>query len=176
MEVARDTKDWTWVLRRRCPECGVDAGGIPPEDVAGMLREAAATWVGVLRSGPRVRQRPEPGTWSPLEYGCHARDVNRVYEQRLTLMLAEDDPPFANWDQDETALAQRYGQQDPLVVAGELDESARTLAARFDAVHGDEWDRTGRRSDGARFTVATLAQYFIHDVLHHLWDVTDRRT
>ena len=36
----------------------------------------------------------------------------------------------------------------------------------------DEWDRTGFRSDGAAFTVATFARYLVHDPIHHLHDVT----
>ena len=40
---------------------------------------------------------------------------------------------------------------------------------------GDEWHRTGARSDGARFTVATFARYFVHDPIHHLYDVTGER-
>jgi len=32
-------------------------------------------------------------------------------------------------------------------------------------------DRRGRRSDGSEFTVETLGQYHLHDVVHHLWDV-----
>ena len=35
--------------------------------------------------------------------------------------------------------------------------------------------RTGRRSDGAHFTVETFARYFIHDPVHHLYDVTRAR-
>jgi hypothetical protein len=42
-------------------------------------------------------------------------------------------------------------------------------------VTGDQWERTGRRSDGARFTVETFARYFIHDPVHHLYDVTGQR-
>jgi hypothetical protein len=42
-------------------------------------------------------------------------------------------------------------------------------------VTGDQWQRTGNRSDGARFTVETFARYFAHDPVHHLYDVTGRR-
>ena len=31
-------------------------------------------------------------------------------------MLDHDDPLFANWDQDATAVAERYHEQDPVVV------------------------------------------------------------
>jgi len=39
-------------------------------------------------------------------------------------------------------------------------------------VSGDQWQRTGFRSDGAWFTVESFARYFIHDLVHHLYDVT----
>jgi hypothetical protein len=90
-------------------------------------------------------------------------------------MLDEEDPLFQNWDQDATAVAERYGEQAPDKVAAELQEAAEVLAGRFEQVHGAQWERTGTRSDGAHFTVETFAQYFIHDPLHHLFDVTGRR-
>ena len=86
-------------------------------------------------------------------------------------MLDEDDPLFANWDQDETAVAERYDAQDPAVVAAELAAAADHVAASFAAVEGEQWERVGRRSDGAVFTVRTFARYFVHDPVHHLWDV-----
>jgi len=63
----------------------------------------------------------------------------------------------------------------PAVVATQLATAADTLASRLDDVHGYQWERPGRRSDGALFTVATFVRYFIHDPIHHLHDVTGRR-
>jgi DinB superfamily len=174
VEIVPDAKDWTWVLQRRCGECGLDTRQVEPGDVAGLLRTNSAAWVAVLGSGPTVRQRPAPGVWSALEYACHVRDVFELYDERLQLMLTEADPLFPNWDQDQTAVTDRYSEQDPAVVAVQLATAAGALAARFDDVHGDQWERPGCRSDGARFTVATFARYFIHDPIHHLHDVTGR--
>lgn len=173
MEVVPDDKDWTWVLLRPCPECGLDARDVAPARVGAMVRAVAAAWVEVL-AGADVRVRPAPAVWSPLEYGCHVRDVLRRYDQRLRLMLTEPDPLFPNWDQDATAVADRYGEQDPGTVAAELRAAADPLAARFDAVRGEQWARTGRRSDGAHFTVDSFARYFVHDPIHHLYDATGR--
>lgn len=171
MEIVPDGKDWTWVLERPCAQCGLDTREIEPSAVGGLLRENAAAWDEVL-ARPGVRERPVPGTWSPLEYGCHVRDAAELYDRRLQLMLREDDPLFANWDQDGTAVAQRYSEQDPAAVAARLVAATEVLAAAFDGVRGGQWERTGRRSDGARFTVATFARYYLHDPVHHLWDVT----
>jgi hypothetical protein len=109
--------------------------------------------------------------WSPLEYGCHVRDVCVLFGQRLQLMLTQDDPVFANWDQDQTALERRYWEQRPAAVAAELIAAADTVAAGFAAVHADQWDRPGRRSNGSVFTVDTFARYFLHDLAHHAADI-----
>ncbi|MBB2937323.1 hypothetical protein FHX82_004396 [Amycolatopsis bartoniae] len=165
-----DTKDWTWVLDRPCPDCGLDTASFAKEDVGRLLRENADAWQPVL-ARPGARDRPAPSTWSPLEYGCHVRDVCRLFLVRLDLMLTEQDPEFPNWDQDRTAVEERYEIQDPAQVAKELAEAAEKLASAFDNVSGEMWQRTGRRGDGARFTVETFARYFLHDPVHHLHDV-----
>ena len=169
--VPPDNKDWTWVLQRECPECGFDAPSMDVHDIPELVRENAASWQEVL-ARPDVRRRPRPGVWSPLEYGCHVRDVFRLYERRLQLMLAEDDPLFANWDQDATAVAERYDEQDPAFVAAELLEAAEVLASSFAALAEDQWERPGRRSDGAAFTIRSFGRYLVHDPVHHLADVT----
>ena len=173
--ITPDTKDWTWVLAKPCPECGLDTSAIGREAVPTLLRDNATAWRAVLAGPGDPRRRPAAEVWSPLEYACHVRDVCRIYDQRLIMMLTEDDPHYPNWDQDRTAVQDRYVEQDPATVAAELAAAAETLAARFDAVSGDQWRRTGNRSDGAHFTVETFARYFIHDPLHHLYDVTGVR-
>ena len=139
--------------------------------VAGVLRDATERWVEVLTTRADVRDRPRPELWSPLEYGCHVRDVYRVYDSRLRRMLDEEGPHYDNWDQDATAVADDYGAQDPSTVAAELAVEGETLADLFDSVHGDAWTRTGFRTDGAAFTIDTFSRYFIHDIVHHLVDV-----
>jgi hypothetical protein len=169
-----DAKDWTWVLRRPCPDCGVVSAQVTRQQVGALLQQAAAALAAEL-DRPDAPQRPTPDVWSPLEYACHVRDVCRTFGVRLARILAEDDPGFANWDQDTTAVDDDYASQDPQQVRADLLAEADVLAAAFGAVPDDAWDRTGRRSDGARFTVLTLGQYLVHDPMHHVWDVTGRR-
>jgi hypothetical protein len=170
MPIVPDAKNWTWVLDEPCPECGYDAGEVRLADVPGLVRANAAAWPAELRRDD-VRERPDDATWSPLEYAAHVRDVFRVFDGRLALMLDEDAPAFANWDQDATALADDYAGQDPSVVADDLLAAAEVVARRFEEVPADQVHRTGLRSDGAAFTVETLGLYFVHDPVHHLHDV-----
>lgn len=172
MTIEPDTKDWTWVLDRPCPECGVEAGALERFKVAALIRRNAAGWTEALRG--EVRNRPRPDVWSPLEYACHVRDVLRLYSERLQLMLDHDNPLYPNWDQDATAVAENYQGQVPARVAVELEAAADVVAQQFADLRPDQWLRTGRRSDGASFTVESFARYFLHDILHHLHDVAGR--
>lgn len=167
---APDDKDWTWVLDTPCRDCGFDAVATRMTDVASQIR-GAATAFGIVLQRRDARDRPQPGVWSALEYGCHVRDVCRVFDERLRLMLIQDDPLFPNWDQDATALAERYWTQEPAVVAAELASAAENVGHSFESVDIDQWSRPGRRSNGSAFTVDSLARYFLHDLVHHLHDV-----
>ncbi len=170
MSITPDTKNWTWVLGQVCPECGFDAGSFDPATMSSAVRANAAEWLAVL-ADPRVRDRPAPDIWSALEYSCHIRDVFVLFNERLRLMLENDNPTYQNWDQDATAVSERYGDQDPADVIPALAHAAGELADRFATVSGDQWSRRGTRSDGAKFTVHSFAHYLIHDPVHHLHDV-----
>ncbi|WP_243059766.1 methyltransferase domain-containing protein [Nocardioides sp. SR21] len=168
--IVPDDKDWTWVLSEPCPECGFEATTVTRDGIATVVRENARTWQAVLTLGDAA-VRPDPATWSTLEYACHVRDVNRIFDLRVGLMLDEDDPTFVNWDQDETAIAEKYGEQDPATVSAELLAAAESVAARYEAVPGDAWERRGFRSNGSEFTVDSIGRYHLHDLVHHAWDV-----
>lgn len=168
--VEKDTKDWTWVLERPCPECGFDPSAVAVADLVDLIHENTRGWYDVLDRRD-VAVRPAPEVWSPLEYGCHVRDVHLVFAERLREMLEQNDPAFANWDQDDTAVAKAYAEQRADKVVVELVEAAAEVAAIYAGVPADAWDRPGRRSNGSVFTIASLGTYHLHDIVHHLWDV-----
>lgn len=159
------------MLTRPCPDCGFDAAGIRFDDVRATLLAQLPGWRDVLAEPEAARRRPRPQVWSPLEYACHVRDVCRVFAERVELLLAEDDPLFADWDQDATARERRYDLADPAVVCGELDAAATAMARTLQRVESASLNRRGRRSNGSIFTVDSLSRYFLHDVVHHGWDV-----
>ncbi|MFD0362695.1 DinB family protein [Nocardia sp. GCM10030253] len=192
MTIVPDVKNWTWVLERSCPECGFDAAATPYEAVPGLAREYAGRLSAALKRDDAVT-RPDDQTWSPLEYAAHVRDVCRIFAYRTAVAAraeavapavpgfdakgldvgeTEDGlPMFSNWDQDETAIADRYGEQDPATVATELTAAAEVVARAIESVPAVDRDLQVRRSDGSIFTVETLAGYFVHDVIHHVHDV-----
>jgi hypothetical protein len=170
--IVPDAKDWTWVLDRRCADCGFDASACPASAVPELVRKNAAQWRQLLAEGNIHPGRPGPAVWSSLEYACHVRDVFERYEHRICLMLIERNPLYPNWDQDATAVSDRYEEQEPSAVIDRLVSAAESLAVRLEGVSPADQERPGRRSDGASFTVDTIARYMVHDPIHHIWDVT----
>jgi hypothetical protein len=171
MTITPETQDWTWTIGKACPDCGYDGPSVDVLKTGDAIRALIDPFCAALAK-PNASTRPDEQTWAPVEYACHVRDVFRLYEYRLGLMLNEDNPTYPNWDQDATAIEERYDLQDPSTVATELAEAGNSLANAFDLVTGDQWQRTGVRSDNKNFTVATFATYMVHDPFHHLWDIT----
>ena len=165
-----DDKDWTWVLERPCPDCGFDAGSMPLGQARALLDAAASSMLRAL-STSTARMRPRPTTWSALEYACHVRDTCDVFRARIDLVVEQDNPTFPNWDQDATAIESRYDQQEPQTVATELRRALDELLDQLDAIPNDAWERPALRSNGSRFTLASLLRYLVHDPVHHAHDV-----
>lgn len=172
MSITPDTKDWTQVLSTPCTECGFDAAQVDLQASSSELRRTAARWVGILADEQAARRRPAPDVWSPLEYACHVRDVVTVFDGRVLRLLTEDEPRFANWDQNVTAIEDDYAAQQPADVATDLAAYAERLALRLSEVRENDWQRAGLRSDGAVLTVAAVARLLNHEMRHHLYDVT----
>jgi len=171
MASGRDGTDWTWVVNESCPDCGFDPEQVSRDQVPLRIREACAA-VAMRLGDSDAADRPGPAVWSPLEYGCHVRDVCDVMAQRADAMVRHDEPTFADWDQEQAALEGQYSTQLPAQVADEVDAAALRLARVFQGVADEGWDRIGHRSDGHVFTVWTLGLYALHEVDHHAWDVT----
>jgi len=145
VNIEPDTKDWTWVVDQPCPDCGWDPRSVSREQLADEIHENTRGWYDVLADAD-FAVRPAPHVWSPIEYACHVRDVHALFAERVRLMLDQDDPTFANWDQDATAVEQAYDLQDPADVGIELVERAAEVAAVYAGVEGElpftTWDRS----------------------------------
>lgn len=153
-----DQKDWTFVLKERCAECGQDVRAVTCEDIVEELPERVQRLQAVLdRAG--ARQRPSPQRWSDQEYVAHVAQMLQVMVQRFNLMLCEDDPTFPNWDQDQAAEQGDYNGLDTAQASHALQEAASRFSTRLDGISPQDYHRRGLRSNGAAFTITSLAQY-----------------
>ena len=159
--------DWTWVLERQCDECAYQADALTRNELGPRVRAVAMAWRQLLSRGAAVHRLRDDDerTWTPLQYGCHVRDVFKIFEERGQLMLKKRKPPtFKDWNQEQAAIDSDYAGQDPAKVAFDLATKAGKFADMLDRLDSDEWEKEGFRSDGPRFTVESLARYLLHDV------------
>ncbi len=167
-------RDWTIVLREPCEECRADVRSLPATELGTRLMDSVDVWTDILLTGPEANPqhlmaRPAPDVWSAVEYASHVADVMDLFQYRIFLMITEERPTFESWDPDAAALA--YAGRSPDQAASLLHGASNRLGDVFDSMAEHLWDRTGKRGDGAEFSVLSLSRYFMHDNLHHLFDV-----
>jgi len=157
-----------------CAQCGFSYA-MGRAEITPWLRSDAYAFVAKLRTfdDTEVRARPEPEVWSPLEYACHVRDVLRVQTERAVLAQRAVDPVFVPMGRDERVIEDRYNDQDPTVVAGELLASADAFVTLLDGLDDTGWQRTGvyNYPEPALRTVEWIAIHTTHELLHHRGDL-----
>jgi len=120
-----------------------------------------------------LRAHPRAEVWSALEYACHMRDVFRVQRERVLLSLIEDQPAFVSMRREERVVEERYNEQRPAVVAGEITEAAEAFAETLEGLGDDAWRRTGVYNYPATRvrTVEWIGRHTVHECEHHLQDI-----
>jgi hypothetical protein len=120
-----------------------------------------------------LRSRPQPDTWSALEYTCHVRDVLLVQRDRTVLAVVETNPGFARMSRDERVAVARYDAHPPPQVVGQLGMAAELCATVFEGLTPDQWCRPliYNYPTPAPRDIAWLARNTVHEVEHHLGDI-----
>ena len=161
----------------RCSECGFAYVLEGAPDSGPAIVEGATALAAILTDGPESRVRPEPRTWSPLEYGCHVRDVLLVQRERVLAARRVDCPSFDPMGRDERVEHDGYAQQEPGDVARQLTDAAGLFANVMARLGPLDWERTAiygypeRRERSLRW----VAVHTEHEVRHHLLDVRHHR-
>ena len=157
----------------RCAGCGFeydldDAPRAGLDIIAGTAEIAE-----LLGSGRPVRERPDLATWSPVEYGCHVRDVLLVQRERVLAALIMDRPSFDPMNRDARAEYDGYAEQAPDRVARQLDDAAYLFANVLAHFTPGDWDRVLMYNYPKLFerSLRWVAVHTVHEVRHHLLDV-----
>ncbi|MDE3076443.1 MAG: DinB family protein [Chloroflexota bacterium] len=164
----------------RCNECGFVYDDFAVSAVAGGLRSSAERFRSLLLAGTgadwetRLRQRPDPKVWSPLEYACHVRDVFLVQRDRLYHILVEDCPTLSPMHREERVGLARYNEDEPATVAAEIEFAGGLLARSFERLDETQWQWTCVYSYPAPTTrtVAWVGRQTMHEAIHHALDIS----
>jgi DinB superfamily len=115
-----------------------------------------------------VLRRPEaPGKWSVVEVIQHLADSELVFGFRLRMILTQDQPPLAGYDQDR--WADELGYRDvPLDLALWQLRGLRIPNLRLSrALSAEQLERVGMHSERGPESVAHLLKLMAaHDLVH----------
>jgi hypothetical protein len=158
----------------RCADCGFEYDLTRATHAATAIVDGAAEIAAVLGDdGADLGRRRRPEAWSPLEYGCHVRDVLLVQRERVLCARRVERPSFDPMGRDERVEHDGYAQQDPADVARQLTDAARLFAHVLGRLPPGEWDRCVmyRYPVRAVRSLRWVAVHTEHEVRHHLLDI-----
>jgi len=120
-----------------------------------------------------VRSRSRPEVWSPLEYGCHLRDVLLVQRERVLATRRVNRADCASMGREERVVHDGYSEQDPAAVARQLADAATLFSNVLARLTDDDWDRTVvyRYPETNERSLRWVAVHTAHEAQHHLLDV-----
>jgi hypothetical protein len=111
--------------------------------------------------------RPKEGEWSIKEVCGHLCDDARFLHKRLFVMIKQEQPYLASWDQDEK-MRERNAQATPVeeLLAEFSAQRAETVEMLADLVHWN-WARQGRHAEFGRLSIRQLVDRAVrHDEAH----------
>lgn len=125
-------------------------------------------------SPQELQTRPDPAVWSAIEYACHVRDVLLVQRDRAVLALVEESPSFARMYRDERVALCGYARQAMGDVLAHLAMAAELCAMVFEGLDEAGWSRplVYNWPEAAELDLAWLGRHTLHEVEHHLQDIT----
>jgi hypothetical protein len=161
----------------RCEECGFEYDLREPQTAGPAIVQGVGRLAAMLSDAAAgVATRRQPQTWSPLEYGCHLRDVFLVQRERVLAARRIDRPSFDPMGRDERVEHDGYAEQDADDVVRQLTDAAHLFANVLSRLGPDDWERTVMYSYPKPFerSLRWIAVHTLHEVHHHLLDIRNQ--
>jgi hypothetical protein len=97
--------------------------------------------------GAALARRPAPDAWAPVEVVCHLRDLEESFHDRLTLILAADEPRFATTNPGRWAIERQYLRQEARAAAAAFAARRTETLTLLEGLPSPAWERAGHQVD-----------------------------
>ena len=118
-----------------------------------------------------MTQRPDPDQWAAREVLAHLADNAIVAAWRIRLVLAQEGPVLASYDQDAWAWPYRDSSPDDSLATLRLLRS--TTAALLRRLPPEGWHRTGDHEERGAVTLRDLVLAQVSHVEEHLAQIKE---
>lgn len=158
-----------------CAACGIAYAAVTIPEAVRAIRAVPERVRAQVRAVPPglCRVRPQPRTWSVLEYVCHLRDVYVTSTIRLHRTRTEHRPALEPMFNDLRARRFRYNDRDLDAVLDELGATVDGFCEEVARVPDEAWERLATRLPEETRTARWLVRQAMHEGIHHLRDITE---
>jgi hypothetical protein len=155
-----------------CTECGFDGRAFTIEDVRTRLQALPGEIAPLVRAVPSeaLGVRPDPATWSVLEYLGHLRDLMAFHRFAIEQALAHDVPTLELVDPDAFVDAAGYAHADPEDLLGQFARRVERLDALLATLDAAALDRRAGFGDDM-IDVRLVMRSAVHEGFHHRGDL-----
>src|SRR5262249_42000925 len=148
-----------------------ERAALSPRAVAGLLRAAGAQLAAEIGALPEavLRHHPAAGEWCVKEVVGHLIEAERRgFAGRIRTLLAENNPTFVGWDQDEVARERKDCTRDGLELLVEFEALRNASAHLVAGLRPDDLARGGRHPKVGLLTIGDLLQEWVHHDRNHI--------
>ena len=155
-----------------CAECGFRYDTDDAPAAAETIRRLAGEVAAALRTPTDLAARRRPELWSPLEYGCHIRDVFLMQRERVLTARRQSGFTPMTMGRDARVEHEGYAEQDPTDVARQVVDAAAMFGNALDRL-GPDWDNEMVYSwpEPRLRSLRWVAVHTVHEARHHLGDI-----
>jgi hypothetical protein len=121
-------------------------------------------------------QRPQPEEWSVIEILVHVRNVVMlVYGMRIRQLLFQDEPVFANYEEEHHLLSASKNQMSAAEILEMIETDHQQTVRLLKALPEQEWQRQGYHPEFGAMSVEFLARRFIQHAADHTQQIAHTR-
>lgn len=114
-----------------------------------------------------LKRRPAPATWSAYEHACHLSQPDRLFRDRLDMILSSPEPYIKSI---EPTAAEEGGSYFDVDMDASLERyvgERASLVERLKRLSADEWQKTAVHEAFDHYSVFIMFRHVLnHEMLH----------
>jgi len=122
-----------------------------------------------------LAHRTNPAKWSLKELVCHLHRMQQVFEDRIDLVLSQDNPAIASYMPDGDVEFEKMVARPAAEIISAFLERRERLAGRLEELSPPDWHRPGRHPDFPPYDIHFQVEYMGHHEAHHIYQMFERR-
>lgn len=123
----------------------------------------------------QLQAEPIPGTWTLQQIFIHLHDSDQIGIVRMKLIITEDRPNLAAYDQDAFVRNLCHDKTDVHAACRIFDESRLLFATVLRNLPDEAFERVGVHSEDGEVTLRQCVEKYIQHVEHHMQFIHKKR-